>query len=151
MILEWYQSSTFLTLIPFSFLQVIAAEGEQKASRALREASEVISESPSALQVSTFICERGSVRSEGNVARIRGEPSLLLPALQSSPFGKNEAISGRRISPPPLPSYLQTWRFSFRGLVNAKNSEPLEAFTLAVCCDVNHLNIVGQRFHSKVA
>ena len=34
------------------FLQVIAAEGEQKASRALREASEVISESPSALQVS---------------------------------------------------------------------------------------------------
>ena len=35
----------------FSILQVIAAEGEQKASRALREASEVISESPSALQV----------------------------------------------------------------------------------------------------
>ena len=32
-------------------LQVIAAEGEQKASRALREAAEVISESPSALQV----------------------------------------------------------------------------------------------------
>ena len=31
--------------------QVIAAEGEQKASRALREAAEVISESPSALQV----------------------------------------------------------------------------------------------------
>ncbi len=34
-------------------VQVIAAEGEQKASRALREASEVISESPSALQVRT--------------------------------------------------------------------------------------------------
>ena len=32
-------------------LKVIAAEGEQKASRALREAAEVISESPSALQV----------------------------------------------------------------------------------------------------
>ena len=31
--------------------KVIAAEGEQKASRALREASEVISESPSALQL----------------------------------------------------------------------------------------------------
>ena len=31
--------------------QVIAAEGEQKASRALREAAEVIAESPSALQV----------------------------------------------------------------------------------------------------
>ena len=31
--------------------KVIAAEGEQKASRALREAAEVIAESPSALQV----------------------------------------------------------------------------------------------------
>lgn len=31
--------------------KVIAAEGEQKASRALREASEVISESPAALQL----------------------------------------------------------------------------------------------------
>ena len=30
---------------------MIAAEGEQKASRALREAADVISESPSALQV----------------------------------------------------------------------------------------------------
>ena len=33
------------------YWQVIAAEGEQKASRALREAAEVIAESPSALQV----------------------------------------------------------------------------------------------------
>ena len=31
--------------------QVIAAEGEQKASRALKEAAAVINESPSALQV----------------------------------------------------------------------------------------------------
>ena len=31
--------------------QVIAAEGEKKASRALREASETISESPAALQL----------------------------------------------------------------------------------------------------
>ena len=31
--------------------QVIAAEGEQKASRALKEASEVIAESSSALQL----------------------------------------------------------------------------------------------------
>lgn len=34
--------------------QVIAAEGEQKASRALREAADVISESPAALQVSSY-------------------------------------------------------------------------------------------------
>ena len=33
------------------FPQVIAAEGEQKASRALKEASEVIAESSSALQL----------------------------------------------------------------------------------------------------
>ena len=32
-------------------LQVIAAEGEQKASRALKEAADVISQSPSALQL----------------------------------------------------------------------------------------------------
>ena len=34
-----------------SFFQVIAAEGEQKASRALREAAETIADSHSALQV----------------------------------------------------------------------------------------------------
>ena len=34
-----------------SSTQVIAAEGEQKASRALKEAAEVIQESPAALQV----------------------------------------------------------------------------------------------------
>lgn len=37
------------------FKQVIAAEGEQKASRALREAADVISQSPSALQVEKII------------------------------------------------------------------------------------------------
>ena len=31
--------------------KVIAAEGEQKAARALKEASDIISESPAALQV----------------------------------------------------------------------------------------------------
>ena len=41
------QHSTAATL----FFQVIAAEGEQKASRALREAANVIAESSSALQV----------------------------------------------------------------------------------------------------
>ena len=35
----------------FSCLQVIAAEGEQKASRALREASDVIADTPAALQL----------------------------------------------------------------------------------------------------
>ena len=45
--------------------KVIAAEGEQKASRALREASEVISESPSALQViNTFHRELSQSKSD---------------------------------------------------------------------------------------
>ena len=34
--------------------KVIAAEGEHKASRALRHAAEIIHESPAALQVKTF-------------------------------------------------------------------------------------------------
>ena len=38
--------------------QVIAAEGEQKASRALREAADVISESPAALQVWEIILKQ---------------------------------------------------------------------------------------------
>jgi hypothetical protein len=33
------------------FFQVIAAEGEQKASRALKEASDVIADTPAALQL----------------------------------------------------------------------------------------------------
>lgn len=49
----------FFTLIHFynffafeiCVMKVIAAEGEQKASRALREASEVIGDSPAALQL----------------------------------------------------------------------------------------------------
>ena len=36
--------------------KVIAAEGEQKASRALREAAETIADSHGALQVTTIIC-----------------------------------------------------------------------------------------------
>ena len=42
--------------------QVIAAEGEQKASRALREAADVISESPAALQVSEIILQQRALR-----------------------------------------------------------------------------------------
>ena len=40
-----------MKVFKFSFFQVIAAEGEHKASRALRHAAEVIADSPAALQV----------------------------------------------------------------------------------------------------
>jgi hypothetical protein len=42
-------------------LQVIAAEGEQKASRALKEASDIISESPAALQLRYRMLRRQSI------------------------------------------------------------------------------------------
>ena len=44
-------SASLSAFICLPFFQVIAAEGEQKASRALKEASEVIAESSSALQL----------------------------------------------------------------------------------------------------
>jgi hypothetical protein len=44
-------SRHFVIISRISRVQVIAAEGEQKASRALRDASEVIAESSAALQL----------------------------------------------------------------------------------------------------
>ena len=44
-----------IMMIISSGIQVIAAEGEHKASRALRHAAEVIADSPAALQVSKMI------------------------------------------------------------------------------------------------
>ncbi len=49
----------------YLFLQVIAAEGEQKASRALRQAADVIAESSSALQVQKYILCRHSILLSG--------------------------------------------------------------------------------------
>ena len=49
----WLKEELDFFPIEFSF-QVIAAVGEQKASKALREAAGVIAESPSALQASDF-------------------------------------------------------------------------------------------------
>ena len=44
-----------ITMIISAGVQVIAAEGEHKASRALRHAAEVIADSPAALQVTRRI------------------------------------------------------------------------------------------------
>ncbi len=46
-------------------IQVIAAEGEQKASRALKEAAVVISESPAAMQL-RFLQTLNSISAEKN-------------------------------------------------------------------------------------
>ena len=45
--------------------KVIAAEGEQKASRALKEASDIISESPAALQL-RYLQTLATISSEKN-------------------------------------------------------------------------------------
>ena len=38
-------------MLYLSIMQVIAAEGEQKSSKALKEASDIIAQSPAALQL----------------------------------------------------------------------------------------------------
>ena len=43
-----------IILITMTIIQVIAAEGEHKASRSLRLAAEVIADSPAALQVEKY-------------------------------------------------------------------------------------------------
>ncbi len=50
----------------FPLLQVIAAEGEQKASRALREASEVIADTPAALQLRYLQVNQSSRKAQLN-------------------------------------------------------------------------------------
>merc|ERR1719476_1272698 len=57
--------------------KVIAAEGEQKASRALREASEVISESPAALQL-RYLQTLNSISAEKNSTIIFPLPMEIL-------------------------------------------------------------------------
>ena len=49
----------------YCYFQVIAAEGEQKASRALKEAAEIITESPAALQL-RYLQTLNSISSEKN-------------------------------------------------------------------------------------
>lgn len=46
-----YCHTLFILLLLLLIIQVIAAEGEQKASRSLRDAATIISESPAALQL----------------------------------------------------------------------------------------------------
>ena len=48
-----------------SLLQVIAAEGEQKASKALKEAADIITESPAALQL-RYLQTLNSISAEKN-------------------------------------------------------------------------------------
>ncbi|WKY16567.1 hypothetical protein Q1695_001315 [Nippostrongylus brasiliensis] len=70
--------------------KVIVAEGEQKASRALKEAAEVIAESPSALQL-RYLQTLNSISAEKNSTIIFPFPIDLLSAFLQRPAPKIES------------------------------------------------------------
>lgn len=63
---------------------MIAAEGEQKASRALKEAAEVISESPAALQL-RYLQTLNTIASEKNSTIIFPLPMEMFSAFRAYP------------------------------------------------------------------
>ena len=63
-------------------IQVIAAEGEQKASRALKEAADVINEAPSALQL-RYLQTLTQISAEKNSTIIFPLPMDLLKGLKT--------------------------------------------------------------------
>lgn len=78
--------------------KVIAAEGEMKSSRALKEASEIISASPSALQL-RYLQTLSSISAEKNSTIIFPLPmELLTPFLNSSA----QAAANAHATPSPL-------------------------------------------------
>ena len=68
--------------------KVIAAEGEQKASRALKEASEIISESPNALQL-RYLQTLTNISASNNQTVVFPLPVDLLKSLADA-LGKKE-------------------------------------------------------------
>uniref|UniRef100_A0A7E4VGB0 PHB domain-containing protein n=1 Tax=Panagrellus redivivus TaxID=6233 RepID=A0A7E4VGB0_PANRE len=80
--------------------KVIVAEGEQKASRALKEAAEVIAESPSALQL-RYLQTLNSISAEKNSTIIFPVPLDLLSAFCHRPAPK---MSSNDASSTPGPS-----------------------------------------------
>ena len=79
-----YPSSPYSSsLPPPTHTQVIAAEGEQKASKKLKEAADVIDESPAALQL-RYLQTLNTIASENNHTYVFPLPIDLLSQL----FGK---------------------------------------------------------------
>ena len=78
---------SFSMSLPLLRFQVIAAEGEHKASRALKDASDVINESPSALQL-RYLQTLNTISAEKNSTII-----FPLPIEFLSTFIQNKAKS----------------------------------------------------------
>lgn len=85
--------------------KVIAAEGEQKASRALREAAEIVSESPAAIQL-RYLQTLNSISAEKNSTIIFPVPidiiASFMPTLSSStsstPRPASTPVSSKKLS-----------------------------------------------------
>ncbi|KAF0764025.1 band 7 protein, partial [Aphis craccivora] len=95
--------------------KVIAAEGEQKASRALREASEVISDSPAALQLRYLqgaglkyasSVSNGQYSDYGGGRKLRGETAFKHPSYSLEEL--NAKIRKEALPPLPIRMYRQT-------------------------------------------
>ena len=69
-------------LVVLQCFQIIAAEGEMDASKNLREAAQIISESPAALQL-RYLQTLNSISAEKNSTIIFPLPLELLPQQQS--------------------------------------------------------------------
>ena len=67
---------------------MIAAEGEHKASRALRHAADVIADSPAALQL-RYLQTLSSISSENNTTVIFPLPIDIMAAFVSNMSGQN--------------------------------------------------------------
>ena len=67
--------------VVFIYFQVIAAEGEQKASRALKEAAEVMSESPATIQL-RYLQTLNTIAADNNSTIVFPLPIDLFSAFQ---------------------------------------------------------------------
>ena len=88
--------------------KVIAAEGEHKASRALRHAAEVITDSPAALQL-RYLQTLNSISAENNSTVIFPVPVDLISHLVKSSLSRQAAPPPEPWTEPPCPPPAQAW------------------------------------------
>ena len=113
----WMFSGSFLTdelvhsnakiIIMFHLLQVIAAEGEMNASRALKEAADIISESPSALQL-RYLQTLTTISAEKNSTIIFPLPVNFLSRFLPS---ESKWLDGRYEDRDVETSVIHLWRY----------------------------------------
>ena len=77
----WIRSCIIYNLLYISFFQqVLAAEGEQRASRALKEAADIMAQSPAAIQL-RYLQTLNSIAAERNSTIVFPLPMDLLKGL----------------------------------------------------------------------